>query len=215
MLLKLVFAAMAAVIATTAISTAAQADDPSYLVAKQMFANLTPADAVAMGYVTDGVCVDAGELPPPVLQALGIPSTAGMGIHYVKEELFNSEVHGSEPEVLIFGPDGTLWSIEFESDADTQHTRVLGQEMPFLAAGHPGMEFGHYAMHAWMIKNPAGQFFDWNPAASCEGAAPITPPSTGDAGLLNQSTSSSTMLLVAGLITAAMLGAGVLYRVQR
>ncbi len=204
-MLKLTFSAVVIAITAIVFTAVVHADDPSYLVSKQKFAGITPADAVAMGYVTNGVCIDAADLPPPVLEILGIPSTAAMGIHYAKDGTFDNVVHGSEPEVLVFGPDGTLWSIEFESDDTTENITVLGQEMPFHADGHPGMEFGHYAMHAWMIPNPAGQFFDWNPAVTCEGAASITPPATGSGGLISDGGASGSSLVTALMSVSVLI----------
>ena len=132
-----------------------------------------------------------------------------MGTHYVREDLFDTTVHGSEPEVLVFGPDGTLWSLEYESAAATENPRVLGQDMPFLVGGHPGMEFDHYVMHAWMIENPAGRYVDFNPNVTCEApAAPIAPPSTGSGGLLAEGGTSDSQLVSLAVLVSVFGGLG-------
>ncbi len=138
------------------------------------FGDLTRSEIETMGYVVDPVCVDASDIPAFVLEELNLTPTAAMGFHAVREELFDATVDPLEPEVILLGLNGEVWGVEYEATIDTEDPTVLGQAMPLLEGGHPGMEFDHYAMHAWFIDNPNGQFADFNPAVSCATGAPET-----------------------------------------
>ncbi len=208
---RVTVSAVAAGVAIVALVTAVQAQQ---MTVEEKFGGLSQADVEAMGYVIPApVCVDASVLPPFVLTALGIPATAAMGIHAVNVSLFDNQVDPLEPEVVIFGPDGTLWGVEYEATADTADPRVFGQDMTLLEGGHEGMEFDHYALHVWFIENPAGQFADFNPAVTC-GAQTVQPPSTGSAGLLaaSQGSGPALWLVALGTLAAALSGARLLLR---
>jgi len=172
------------------------------------FGDLTRSEIEAMGYVVDPVCVDASELPPPVQEQLGLTATAAMGFHAVNEDLFDDTVDPLEPEIVLLGPDDEVWGVEYETSIDTENPEVLGQEMPLLEGGHPGMEFDHYAIHAWFIDNPAGQFADFNPTVSCSAAEAL--PTTGSGGDLTSGNAGSPARLawLAALAGAALFAAG-------
>lgn len=200
---------VALVIVLLALSTASvvTAQKPSLDDVEAKFGDLTRAEIEAMGYVVDPVCVDASELPPPLLDQLGIPSTAAMGFHAVNEGLFDDQVSALEPEVILLGPNDEVWGVEYEAVAETENPVVLGQQMHLLEGGHPGMEFDHYALHVWLVDNPAGQFADFNPKLAC---APAALPKTGGeraAGRFN-----GWLLASLGLLA---LGAGLLLRRRR
>ncbi|OGO53075.1 MAG: hypothetical protein A2148_05015 [Chloroflexi bacterium RBG_16_68_14] len=174
------------------------------------FGDLTRSEIEAMGYVVDPVCVNASELPPPVQEALNLTPTAAMGFHAVREELFDDTVDPLEPEIILLGPNDEVWGVEYETSVDTEDPTVLGQEMPLLEGGHPGMEFDHYAIHAWFIDNPAGQFADFNPTVSCPAPAPVAVPATGGGGYLTDSGSPAgvTSALLSAIAGAALVAGG-------
>ena len=65
-----------------AFGTAAQAQEVTADEVRASFAGLTVAQIEGAGYVAEElVCIDAGILPPGVAALLGVPTTAGMGIH--------------------------------------------------------------------------------------------------------------------------------------
>lgn len=169
------------VVAPLALFTASTvtAQEPILEDVKAKFGQLTRTEVEAMGYVVKPpVCVDAKALPPPLLQQLGIPATAAMGLHAVNKALFDDQVNAHEPEVVLLGPKGEVWGVEYEATAETKNPVVLGQPMRLLEGGHLGMEFDHYALHVWFVDNPAGTFADFNPALTC---APAALPTTGGA----------------------------------
>lgn len=166
------------------------------------FGDLTRAEIEALGYVVDPLCVTA--------ELAGAPAElGGMGFHAVNAALIDETVDALEPEIILLDADDNVVGVEYEtSTADIDQPVILGQEMPLLEGGHPGMEFDHYVMHAWFIDNPNGQFADFNPNLSCP-AAPVVAPSTGTGGYLSGGDGSGlTLLPLLAAIAGAMLLAG-------
>ena len=193
--MKLAVAFLFAAVAALGIVSIAQAQEHTVDDVKEKFADLTRAEIEAMGYVVDAVCVEA----PP----------GAMGFHAVNESLFDTAVDALEPEVILLGPNDEVWGVEYETAAETENPVVLGQEMPLLEGGHPGMEFDHYSMHVWFVENLAGQFADFNPALTCAGELPPTggpPPAPG---------SDANWWLVALGLAAMSLGAATILTWRR
>jgi hypothetical protein len=186
----------------------AQGEEVTLEDVKAEFGDLTRSEIEAMGYVFDNECVDASELPPPVLEALGASPTDGMGFHAGNEALFDDIVDPLEPEVIVLDADDNVIAVEYETSIDTEDPTVLGQEMTLLPGGHPGMEFDHYILHAWFIDNPNGQFADFNPDVSCP--APAAAPATGTGGYLTSGDSGipTFLMLLVGIAGAALLAGG-------
>jgi hypothetical protein len=154
------------------------------------FLGMRPARAEEMGYAIDAVCVSA---PPGV-----------MGYHAGIETAFDSGVSALEPEIVMIAPYQGRFQVvgvEYESMADTANINVLGQDMPLLPEGHPGMEFAHYAMHVWLVDNPSGTFADFNPALSCD---PETETATLEAtgGALSFAQGDVSVTAPDGVVTA-------------
>ena len=168
------------------------------------FGDLTRSEIEALGYVVDPVCITAELAGAPA--ALG-----GMGFHAVNAALIDETVDALEPEIILLDADDNVVGVEYEiSTADIDQPVVLGQEMPLLEGGHPGMEFDHYVMHAWFIDNPAGQFADFNPNLTCPAAPVVAPPPTGSGGDLTGTGSPAgvTLALLSAIAGAALLGSG-------
>lgn len=160
---KIVVPVIAAAIAIVTLVTAAQAQEPTAADVRTAFAGLPSSQFEAVGYALETPCLDASELPPAVLSQLGIPATAAMGVHFINFALVDDTLDAMEPEVAVFGPEGTLWSVEYLSPTEGE---VLGQTLSFVE------EIELYALHLWVIDNPEGQFADFNPAVTC--ATPST-----------------------------------------
>jgi hypothetical protein len=173
---------------------------PSTDEVKAMFAGLTQSEIEAMGYALESPCIDASEVPPPVLSQFGIPATAGMGIHFINFALVDSALNPFQPEAIQLGPDGTVWNVEYLS---TGPGEMLGQTLPFVE------EIELHALHLWMVDNPMGQFFDFNPAVSC---AAVQAPATGSAGLTSADGGAGAVAWLAalGAAVAALGGARLL-----
>jgi hypothetical protein len=96
----------------------------------------------------------------------------GMGVHYLNPDLFDGEVDGDAPEVMIYANDasGKLrlvaveYVIPFTIRSDEEPPPVLfGQEFK------RNYTFNLWALHAWAWKdNPSGAFADYNPEVSCK-----------------------------------------------
>jgi hypothetical protein len=95
----------------------------------------------------------------------------GMGVHYLNPDLFDGEVDGDAPEVLIYVNDAggkkRLVAVEYvipfsiRSDSEPPPT-LFGQEFK------RNYTFNLWALHAWAWEgNPSGAFADYNPKISC------------------------------------------------
>jgi hypothetical protein len=162
-----------------AFGTAAQAQEVTADEVRASFAGLTVAQLEAAGYEAEAiVCIDAGVLPPGVAGLLGIPTTAGMGIHYVNGAFVDDTLDPMEPEAVMFGPDGTLWGVEYLTLPQAEPMELFGQQLSLTEA------VGLDALHLWVIDNPGGQFTDFNADVSC-GTVEVV--DAGSGGLLSAS----------------------------
>jgi hypothetical protein len=95
----------------------------------------------------------------------------GMGVHYLNPDLFDGEVDGDSPEVLIYVNEASgkkqlvavEYVIPFSIRGDDEPPPTLfGQEFK------RNYTFDLWALHAWAWKdNPSGAFADYNPEVSC------------------------------------------------
>ncbi len=140
-------------------ATTTSADD-----VRAQFQGLTIAEAEELGYALLTPCVDASEVPPEALTELGIPASAGQGIHYLNEGLLDTTLTASEPEAIMFGPDGDIWGVEYLTPPQAEPLSVLGQTLEYT----PAVDLD--TLHLWVIDNPAGQFADFNRNVTCVGS---------------------------------------------
>ena len=177
-----------------------QAQEPTADDVRAQFANITVAEVEAMGYVLETPCIDASELPQAALDALNIPSTAGMGVHYINEGLIDTTLDPMEPEAIQFGPDGEIWNVEYLTPPQETPMQLFGQDLNFVE------EVELDALHLWVIDNPNGQFADFNPAVACTTAAPET--GVGPVSSAGGGQSGLFWAIAAALAGGAMLAGG-------
>lgn len=167
------------------------------------FAGLTVAQFEAVGYEAEAlVCIDASVLPPGVADLLGVPTTAAMGIHYINGALIDDNIDPMEPEVVVFGPDGTLWAVEYLTPPQATPMELFGQQLSLVEA------VGFDALHLWVIDNPGGQFTDFNADVSCGMQVQVV--DSGSGGLLSADSArggGALALLLALGTGAALIGA--------
>ena len=136
------------------------------------------------------------------------PTDGAMGYHYFNDALVNDvSVDPLQPEVLVYAPqpDGQLklvaveWVVPGEL-VDFVPT-VLGMDMHILVPA-----VGIYITHAWLFaENPSGVLADWNPNVTCPNL--MSPPSTGDAGLVATSSASAASTVTRALLALALTAA--------
>ncbi len=112
-LLVIMAAALVVGLVGGSIAFAQEDEEVSVDAVRAEFAGITVAEAESLGYAEETPCIDASELPAEALQQLGIPSTAGMGIHYINMSLVDATLDPLEPEAIQFGPDGAVWNVEY------------------------------------------------------------------------------------------------------
>ena len=151
------------------------------------FAGITVAEVEAMGYVEATPCIDASELPPPVLEQLNITATAGNGVHFINGALIDTTLDPLEPEAIQFGPDGEIWNVEYLTPPQEEPLEILGQQLSYVE------EVDLDALHLWVVDNPNGQFADFNPAVNCGEAKAA--PATGTGGYLAGGRSNAVIFL--------------------
>jgi hypothetical protein len=146
--------------------------------------------AVAAGFVSDNMCVDAA--------MVGAPAAAGaMGIHYAHPTRLgitqmsplvsgnDGVVDAAKPEIMIYEPqlDGgmKLVAVEYlvfeaawKAAGHTDPPTLFGEEFVYMkdVPGTPQHEAHgfepHYELHVWLYRqNPAGTFAEFNPSVSC------------------------------------------------
>jgi hypothetical protein len=157
--------------------------------------------ALAEGYVPDptGACVTAEMEGQPA-------EAGAMGIHYFRPDLLGitqvePRVDGTgthtdfmEPGVIIYEPqaDGSMELVAIESlvfqeawhaAGNTGAPSFQGNEYVSMIndpATEPDEAHGfqpHYELHLWLYReNPNGTFVAFNPAVTCEHAAPMAMP---------------------------------------
>lgn len=212
---RVIIAAGAAIAAAAILVVGAMAQQTTTDDVRAQFAGLSPSDAEVVGYEVEEpvACLNAGLLlPPAVREQMGLPASAGMGIHYLNFALIDPVLDPLTPEVVVFGADGTLWSVEYLSPVPAQ---IFGQDLALVE------EIGLYALHVWMLSNPRGEFADFNPDVDCGALAPpaaaVQPPDTGSAGLASSAGGPAGLVALAVLMALALAGVGarVLVRQRR
>ncbi|MDQ3996143.1 MAG: hypothetical protein M3303_03905 [Gemmatimonadota bacterium] len=103
------------------------------------------------------------------------PQLGGMGYHYGNVALIDGTVDVLEPELLLYEPqkNGRLrlvaveYIVPFGAWTAAEPPKLYGQSF------HRNEAFGLWVLHVWHFRhNPSGMFADWNPAVSCQFAAP-------------------------------------------
>lgn len=101
------------------------------------------------------------------------PGVGGMGVHYIKTTMLDTNLDPLQPEAMVYsvGSNGQLQlgaveyivpAAKWESEGHTQPPTLLGQSLRL------NKSLGVYALHAWIWQeNPSGMFSDWNPKVSC------------------------------------------------
>ena len=127
-----------------------------------------------------------------IIGCIAHPTDGAMGYHYFNDALVNDvSVDPLQPEVLVYAPEpnGQLELVAVEwvvpGELVDYVPTVLGMDMHILVPA-----VGIYITHAWLFEeNPSGMLADWNPNVTCPN--PMSPPSTGDAGLAATSSASA------------------------
>ena len=173
-------AVTATLLATMAVSPAAQADS-SERAGVNALRKLTDRYHDVSQALADGFADPRVGLPPGVpgsVTCVAAPGLGGMGYHFVNHSRFDDELHWKEPEALLYrtGADDRLELIAVEYlvvDADqdlstVEKHQVFGHRLFGPMEGHaPGMP-RHYDRHAWVwLDNPAGTWSDFNPRVTC------------------------------------------------
>lgn len=115
--------------------------------------------AIADGYLEASHCVYNEELG------------AGMGYHFVKQELVGPFFDPLMPQALLFERDKNgkfkLVGVEYiVIDVGQDHPHFGSH--PFDVGGTP-VPVDHYSLHVWVWKhNPLGMYFPYNPNVSCD-----------------------------------------------
>lgn len=160
--------------------------------ANQQYASVQAASAA--GFVTDGMCVDAGMVgAPAALGAMGVhyanPQRLGLVIDAPRMRGTDGVIDPAKPEILIFEPqaDGAqrLVAVEYlvfeeawKAAGHTTPPALFGQEfvymkdVPGTAQDEAHGADPHYELHVWLYRqNPNGMFAEFNPMVSCANAA--------------------------------------------
>ncbi len=203
-LLVLIAAALVMGLVGGSIAFAQEDEEVSADDVRAEFAGITIAEVEALGYALETPCIDASELPAEVLEQLGVPSTAGMGIHYINMSLVDATLDPLEPEAIQFGPDGEVWNVEYLTPPQDEPQEILGETLTYVE------EVDLDALHLWVIDNPNGQFADFNPAVDC--GAPVDEiVSTGTGGYLTSGDGNgalSWLIALAAVAGATLVAAG-------
>jgi hypothetical protein len=148
------------------------------------------AVAVSAGFVSDGMCIDAGMVgAPAALGAMGIHYANGARLGITQTEPLVSGNDGvvdpEKPEIMIYEPqaDGgmKLVAVEYlvfeaawKAAGNTNPPTLFGQEFVYMKdnpATSPHEAHGfepHYELHVWLYRdNPAGMFAEFNPSVAC------------------------------------------------
>lgn len=114
--------------------------------------------AIADGYLEASHCVYNEELD------------AGMGYHFVNQDLVDPFFDPFKPEALLYERDKNgkfkLVGVEYIVIDTGQEQPQFGNH-PFDVGGTP-IPVDHYSLHVWVWKhNPLGMYFPYNPNVSC------------------------------------------------
>jgi hypothetical protein len=123
--------------------------------------------AIDAGYSQFGGCVSG-------------PEVGAMGVHFVNGNLVDGKLDVEHPEALIYeikGGVARLVGVEFITPApvwDAQSTDLpvlAGHHLQFVGTPNRYRLPGLYELHVWAWRdNPNGNYVDWNPKVSCDGA---------------------------------------------
>ena len=153
-------------------------------------ATATPSDlqdarAASARFNSVNQAMDAGYGPLPE----GVPlheciasfdGTGAMGFHYLNGALLDTTLDPTQPEVLVFGPDGhgnlklvALEYVVFQEPWIAEHGSLVpslfGQSLRAVPAPNRYEVPAFFQIHAWLWEsNPAGTFADFNPVVSCD-----------------------------------------------
>lgn len=144
----------------------------------------TPDDIELMRSATEAyhdvqAALDAGFVP--LSECVAGPD-GGMGFHYgMPSRLQDAVIEASEPEVLLYAPDGNggleLVGVEFMMHQDawtgagnTTPPTIAGQTFAAPNPNHPDeMIRPFYTLHVWVWEeNPRGMFAPFNPSVTCD-----------------------------------------------
>ena len=115
--------------------------------------------AIADGYLEASHCVYNEELD------------AGMGYHFVNQDLVDPFFDPFKPEALLYEKDEDgefkLVGVEYiVIDVGQEHPHFGNH--PFDVGGTP-VPVDHYSLHVWVWRhNPLGMFFPYNPNVGCQ-----------------------------------------------
>jgi hypothetical protein len=128
---------------------------------RQRFSSVTIDEARRGGYELDRYCLDA--------TSFGLARELGaMGYHATDVAILRGPIAVERPQALMFDATGRVLGVEYEvlTDAVKEAPRLFGRTFTKLPP-HAGVAHEHYALHLWLVPNPAGQFADFNPSVSC------------------------------------------------
>ena len=103
------------------------------------------------------------------------PQLGGMGYHYGNPALIDGTVEALKPELLLYEPqkNGRLRLVAVEYIVPFAAWTASEPPALFGLSFHRNEAFGLWVLHVWHFRhNPSGIFADWNPAVTCEFAAP-------------------------------------------
>lgn len=168
-------AVAASLLATLALSPAAQADS-SERAGVNALRKLSDRYHDVSQALADGFVDPRVGLPPGVTCVTG--ELGGMGYHFINEDRLDGKLHWKEPEALLYrtGENGELelTGVEYlvvDADQDlstVEKHQVFGHRLFGPMEGHGPDMPRHYDRHAWIwLDNPAGTWSDYNPEVTC------------------------------------------------
>jgi hypothetical protein len=155
---SLIAIAAALLLSIAPLGAAAQVDPTAV---QQRYADYTVDQAASEGFVLDPFCLDATSFDQPA-------DLGAMGFHATDQRRTMGPIQADRPQAIIFDGDGNVVGVEYEVMADMVATppQLFGHTFTRMGA-HPGMDHEHYALHLWIVDNPAGEFADFNPGLAC------------------------------------------------
>jgi hypothetical protein len=170
----LVLAVVAAglLVLAQAVPAGASADDLQFAkAATARFNSSTQAAEAGYGLPPDG----------PLHECIAAFDGSGaMGFHHINGALLDTTIDASEPEALVYGPDGhgnvhlvALEYVVFEDPWVAEHgaatPELFGEKFMYVPAPNRYEVPPFFALHAWIWEyNPAGTFAPFNPNVACD-----------------------------------------------
>lgn len=160
-------------LAVTAVAaTATPSDLQDARIASARFNSVNQALDAGYGPLPEGV---------PLHECIAAFDGSGaMGFHYLNGALLDTTLDPTQPEVLVFGPDGhgnlklvALEYVVFQEPWVAEHGSLVpslfGQPLKLVPAPNRYEVPAFFQIHAWLWEsNPAGTFADFNPVVSCD-----------------------------------------------